>query len=163
MHHNQFTGQISSTIGHLTALGQLYVDIVLASRYQLIFVYMQGVFREQIDRVHSRDHWTIDRTQSIVRYLSFHNSLRSTLLIRNTRYLHANQFTGQIPETVGQLTALLTLYIVMLTIHRRNSPVLQESSHQRVDRTGSLDDWTIDEPDIFVRCWVTSVSEAHVS
>jgi hypothetical protein len=65
------------------------------------------------------------------------------------------RLTGSIPTTIGQLTALTRLYVLVLTIPRRSSRFLfhtQGTLQQPVIKLDSVDDWTIDDTSALVRC-----------
>jgi hypothetical protein len=85
----------------------------------------------------------------------------------HTRSLASNQLSEHIPSTIGQLTALTVLYVVLLTIQRLSSPSCLLSQQgfvqQQVVRADSRNDWTIDVSLFVVRCVVNSVlSKAHL-
>jgi hypothetical protein len=74
----------------------------------------QELFEQRANGSDSVDHWTIDGTQSLVRYRVLYDDLTS---LASHRTLSSNKLTGEIPSTFGQLTALtvLNLFTNLLT------------------------------------------------
>jgi hypothetical protein len=81
----------------------------------------------------------------------------------SSRLMNRFRLTGSIPSTIGQLTALTTLYVFVLTIQCRISRFwlpTQVIFKQPVDKLDSIDGWTIDGTRYIVRVRVDySVSD----
>jgi hypothetical protein len=124
---------------------------------------LQGLVGPPFDWVDSVDYWTIDGTHYIVRVRVDYYGVETHASGFARRNLQSNQLTSSIPSTIGQLTALTSLYVGMLTLQCWNSHFwlrTQDSCRQPVDKLDSVDDWTIDGTHYIVRVRVDySVSE----
>jgi hypothetical protein len=160
LHNNQLTSSIPSTIGQLTSLRELYVFVLTITVSELIRT--QDSFWKPVDKLDSVDDWTIDSTHYIVRVRVDDSVSGAHLSVVARRGLHINQLTSSIPSTIGQLTALTSLYVFVLTITVSELTFLdsQGSFWKPVDKLDSVDDWTIDGTPRIVRVRVdNSVSE----
>jgi hypothetical protein len=107
---------------------------------------MQPLVQHRIDWLDSVDHWTIDATRFIVRYVLLYVHVSSP----RTRSLYNNFLQGPIPSTIGQLTALSYMYVIALSIELVRLLIFlasrQGSSQQLVGWVDSRDNWTNDCP-----------------
>lgn len=78
---------------------------------------MQESFQQPVDGPNSVNDWTTDCARVIVSCRVDFAMLELTLSYRG---LVGNQLIGPIPSTIGQLTSLTALYVV-LWIHRQSS------------------------------------------
>lgn len=91
----QLNGSIPSAIGLLTALTTLYVFVsMLSVPFRVIGSHCsQESCLQRNDRTNSRDDWTIDGTQLLVRCRAIENLVSEC---KNNRYLYNNKLRGQI-------------------------------------------------------------------
>jgi hypothetical protein len=77
----------------------------------------------------------------------------SSLCHAPCRSLFSNQLVGQIPQTIGALTTLTSLYVIApayLNLGAHSVGFTQKSFQQRIDRDDSVLVWTIDSTQYFV-------------
>jgi hypothetical protein len=108
-------------------------------------VHSQGLAQQQLDWLDIVDDWAIECTHFIVRC----RVRDSTIALTTRRYLFSNEMTGTVPTTIGQLTALSFLYVVLaLTSFPLTFP--QVVWRQQFDWNDPLLDLVVDGSEVFV-------------